>query len=170
MPSPTGYISLVADPDRACRRYAGHRHGRASHFAAEHALASFRTPQTLQSPIVLHFALHQQSSGLSPEVIAALIAVPVGLVTVVVQWLGVRRVSNDTNKQLEQQSEHLDRTLAEQRDQLHRTLAEQRDQLDRTLAEHRARTLNERFATAADRLGADRPAAVRLAAVYAMRA
>jgi len=30
------------------------------------------------------------------------------------------------------------------------------------------RTLNERFATAADRLGSDRPAAVRLAGVYAM--
>ena len=37
-----------------------------------------------------------------------------------------------------------------------------------TLAEQRDRTLNERFATAADRLGSDKPPAVRLAGVYAM--
>jgi hypothetical protein len=37
-----------------------------------------------------------------------------------------------------------------------------------TLAEQRYRTLNERFATAAEQLGSDRPAAVRLAGVYAM--
>jgi uncharacterized protein YjbI with pentapeptide repeats len=48
------------------------------------------------------------------------------------------------------------------------TLAEQRKQLDRTLEEQRTRTLNDRFATAADQLGSDKPAAVRLAAVYAM--
>src|SRR5215467_13769358 len=41
-------------------------------------------------------------------------------------------------------------------------------ELDRTLADQRTRTLNERFATAADRLGSDKPPAVRLAAVYAM--
>jgi uncharacterized protein YjbI with pentapeptide repeats len=41
-------------------------------------------------------------------------------------------------------------------------------QLDRTLAEQRTRTLNERFATAAEKLGSDKPAAVRLAGVYAM--
>jgi hypothetical protein len=40
-------------------------------------------------------------------------------------------------------------------------------QLDRTLAEQRTRTLNERFATAAEQLGSDKPA-VRLAGVYAM--
>ena len=34
-------------------------------------------------------------------------------------------------------------------------------QLDRTLAEQRARTLNERFATAAGQLGDDKPPAVR---------
>ena len=49
-----------------------------------------------------------------------------------------------------------------------RTLAEQRKELDRTLAEQRTRTLNERFATAADKLGDDKPPAVRLAGVYAM--
>jgi len=41
-------------------------------------------------------------------------------------------------------------------------------QLDRTLADQRLRTLNERFATAAGQLGSDKPAAVRLAGVYAM--
>ena len=40
-------------------------------------------------------------------------------------------------------------------------------QLDRTFAEQRTRTLNERFATAAEQLGSDKPA-VRLAGVYAM--
>lgn len=45
---------------------------------------------------------------------------------------------------------------------------EQRDQLDRTLTEQRTRTLNERFITAADKLGSDKPPAVRLAGVYAL--
>src|SRR5438876_10392735 len=40
-------------------------------------------------------------------------------------------------------------------------------QLSRTLGEQRTRTLNERFATAAEQLGSDKPA-VRLAGVYAM--
>jgi uncharacterized protein YjbI with pentapeptide repeats len=39
--------------------------------------------------------------------------------------------------------------------------------LDKTLSEQRTRTLNERFATAAEQLGSDKPA-VRLAGVYAM--
>lgn len=47
-------------------------------------------------------------------------------------------------------------------------IAAQRDQLDRTLAEQQVRTLNERFAAAADKLGMDKPATVRLAGVYAM--
>jgi hypothetical protein len=37
-----------------------------------------------------------------------------------------------------------------------------------TLAEQRLRTMNERFATAAEKLGNDKPPAVRLAGVYAM--
>jgi hypothetical protein len=37
-----------------------------------------------------------------------------------------------------------------------------------TLAEQHSRTLNERFATAADRLGIDKSASIRLAGVYAM--
>ena len=40
-------------------------------------------------------------------------------------------------------------------------------QLDRTLAEQRTRTLNERFGTAAEQLGSDKPT-VRLAGVYAL--
>jgi hypothetical protein len=67
-----------------------------------------------------------------------------------IQAFGIRRVSQDTRRIVQDQ------------------LDVQREQLDRTLAEGRLRTLNERFATAADRLGADRPAAVRLAAVYAI--
>jgi hypothetical protein len=62
-----------------------------------------------------------------------------------------------------------DGLVLEQRDQLDRTLAEQNQQLDRTLAEQRTRTLNERFTTAAEQLGSDKPA-VRLAGVYAMAA
>lgn len=41
---------------------------------------------------------------------------------------------------------------------LDRTLDAQTQQLDRTLAEQRTRTLNERFATAAEQLGSDKPA------------
>jgi len=49
-----------------------------------------------------------------------------------------------------------------------RDIKEQGEQLNRTLAEQRTRTLNERFSTAADKLGSDKPPAVRLAGVYAM--
>jgi uncharacterized protein HemX len=47
----------------------------------------------------------------------------------------------------------------EQREQLDKTLREQREQLDKTLAEQHLRTLNERFATAAEKLGGDKPPA-----------
>ena len=87
---------------------------------------------------------------MSPQVTAAVIAASVGVLTVIatvaVQISGRRATSRDTQKALE----------------------EQRKQLDRTLAEQRTRTLNERFATAAGQLGDDKPAAVRLAGVYAM--
>src|SRR5215468_4059915 len=102
---------------------------------------------------------------MSPQVEAAIIAASVGvftlIATVITQYLGRRATSRDTEKTL-------DRTLAEQREQLDRTLAEQSRQLDRTLAEQRTRTLNERFATAAEQLGSDKPPAVRQAGVYAM--
>ena len=87
---------------------------------------------------------------MSPQVTAAIIAaggvVLTVIATVAVQISGRRATSRDTQKALE----------------------EQREQLDRTLAEQRNRTLNERFATAAGQLGDDKPAAVRLAGVYAM--
>ena len=86
---------------------------------------------------------------MSPEVTAAIIAaggvILTVIATVAVQISGRRATSRDTQKALE----------------------EQRKQLDRTLAEQRTRTLNERFATAAEQLGSDKPA-VRLAGVYAM--
>jgi uncharacterized protein YjbI with pentapeptide repeats len=108
---------------------------------------------------------------MSAQVEAAIIASSVGVLTLigtlVVQFYGIRRTSRDTEKTLGEQGKQLDRTLAEQREQLDRTLAEQREQLDRTLAEQRTRTLNERFATAADQLGSDKPP-IRLAGVYAM--
>jgi hypothetical protein len=87
---------------------------------------------------------------MSPEVEAAIIAGAVGVLTVIVSLYGTRKTSKDT------------------RDGLNKQLMEQREALRQTLAEDRARTLNERFATAADKLGDDKPAAVRLAGVYAM--
>ena len=80
---------------------------------------------------------------------AAVIAASVSFLTLIgtlaAQYFGRRATSRDTQK----------------------TLEEQRKQLDRTLGEQRTRTLNERFATAAEQLGSDKPA-VRLAGVYAM--
>jgi Pentapeptide repeats (9 copies) len=79
-------------------------------------------------------------------VVAAVIAASVSLLTLIVsvvaQIYGIRKTSSGT--------------------------AETLKQLDRTLAEQRARTLNERFATAAEQLGSDKPPAVRLTGVYAM--
>ena len=108
---------------------------------------------------------------MSPQVVAAVIAASISFLTLIgtlaAQYLGRRATSRDTEKTLAQQVRHLDRTLTEQREQLNKTLKAQSDQLDRTLAEQRTRTLNERFATAADQLGSDKPA-VRLAGVHAM--
>ena len=97
---------------------------------------------------------------MSPEVIAAIIAGSVGIVTliatVIVQVVGFRSTKANT----EQQITAAEKNTAD-------TLEQQREQLDRTLAEQRTRTLNERFATAAEQLGSDKPA-IRLAGVYAM--
>jgi uncharacterized protein YjbI with pentapeptide repeats len=86
---------------------------------------------------------------MNPEVIAAIIAAAVSVLTLIgtlaAQYFGRRATSRDTQEALEVQGKQLDRTLAEQR----------------------TRTLNERFATAAEQLGSDKPA-VRLAGVYAM--
>ena len=83
---------------------------------------------------------------MSPQVVAAIIAASVSFLTLIgtlaVQYLARRATSRD--------------------------LEEQGKRLDRTLAEQRTRTLNERFATAAEQLGNDKPPAVRLAGVYAM--
>jgi ribosomal protein L29 len=87
---------------------------------------------------------------MSPEVTAAIIAGGVGIVTVIatviVQIVGFRSTKANTGQQIKATHEQLDRTLAEQR----------------------TRTLNERFATAAEQLGNYNKAAVRLAGVYAM--
>jgi len=87
---------------------------------------------------------------MSPAVEAALIAGGVGVLTLAgtmfSQFYGIHRTSSNTEKTLKQQTQHLDTKLAQQREQLDRTLAQQRD-----------RTLNERSATAADRLGSDNP-------------
>jgi uncharacterized protein YjbI with pentapeptide repeats len=108
---------------------------------------------------------------MDPTVVAAWIAAGVSVLTLVgtltAQYLSYRASSKDAEKTTEDQRKQLDQTLAEQREHLDLTLAEQSRQLDRTLAEQRTRTLNERFATAAEQLGSDKPA-VRLAGVYAM--
>lgn len=119
---------------------------------------------------------------MDPTVVAAWIAAGVSLLTLIgtllAQYLGYRAAGRDAEKTAEkaekaaektagEQRKQLDQTLAEQREQLDRTLDAQTQQLDRTLAEQRTRTLNERFATAAEQLGSDKPA-VRLAGVYAM--
>ena len=90
------------------------------------------------------------SAQVEAAIIAGCFGVVTVLLTVAVQLRGIRRTSRDTKQTLKEQ------------------LAGQREQLDKTLAAQRTRTLNERFATAADRLGDDRPPAVRLAGVYAM--
>jgi hypothetical protein len=97
---------------------------------------------------------------MSPEVEAAIIAAGIGILTVIAALYGTRKTSQDTKDGLNKQ-------LMEQREALERTLKDQREALDRTLTEQRTRTLNERFATAAEQLGSDK-AAVRLAGVYAM--
>ena len=76
---------------------------------------------------------------MSPQVEAALIAAGVGVLTVITTAFTQYLGRRATSKQL-----------------------------DRTLTEQRLRTLNERFATSAGQLGDDKPAAVRLAGVYAL--
>ena len=109
---------------------------------------------------------------MSPTVVAAIIAAIASILTLVgtvaTQRRGHRETSRDVDKTLKAQGEQLNTQLEEQRKQLNAQLEEQRKQLDRTLAEQRTRTLNERFATAAEQLGSDKPPAVQLAGVYAM--
>jgi uncharacterized protein YjbI with pentapeptide repeats len=98
---------------------------------------------------------------MSPQIEAALIAAVVSLIslggTVAVAFRSFHATKQATVD-----------TIVGQRDQLDQTLAAQRDQLNRTLADQHAKTLNERFATAAEKLGGDKPSAARLAGVHAM--
>jgi hypothetical protein len=117
---------------------------------------------------------------MSHEVEAAIITGTLTVIgTLAVQVYASHRSRRDTKETLKEQREQLDKTLKAQgdeldktlkarSDQVDKTLKAQSDQLDQTLAEQRTRTLNERFATAADKLGSDKPPAVRLAGVYAM--
>jgi uncharacterized protein YjbI with pentapeptide repeats len=109
---------------------------------------------------------------MSPVVMAAIIAGCFGVVTligtVVAQIIGFRSTRASTEGQINATHQDTADTLKQQREQLDTTLKAQSEQLKQTLAEQRARTLNERFATAADNLGSDKPPAVRLAGVYAM--
>jgi hypothetical protein len=97
---------------------------------------------------------------MNPEVTAAVIAASVSGLTLIgtlgAQYFGRRATERDTKEAFE-----------EQRKQLDKTLKAQSDQLDKTLAEQRLRTLNERFTSAAEQLGSDKPA-VRLAGIYAI--
>jgi hypothetical protein len=108
---------------------------------------------------------------MSPQVTAAIIAGCVGILTligtVIAQIIGFRSTRANTEKQIKATRTDTAETLQQQREQLDKTLGAQGDQLKQTLAEQRTRTLNERFATAAEQLGSDKPA-VRLAGVYAI--
>src|SRR5215831_10060505 len=86
---------------------------------------------------------------MKPEVVAAIIAASVSLLTLIgtlaAQYFGRLATNRDTERTLRAQGEHLERTLAEQRSQ----------------------TLTEWFGTAAEQLGHERPG-VRVAAIYAL--
>ena len=108
---------------------------------------------------------------MGPTVVAAWIAAGVSVLTlistVIVQIIGFRSTRADTERQIKATREDTADTLAQQRDQLTRTLDAQSRQLEQTLGEQRTRTWNERFTTAAEQLGSDKPA-IRLAGVYAI--
>ena len=109
---------------------------------------------------------------MDPAVVAAIIAAVVSFLTLIVSvWAqnhGVNKSSADNTKTLEAQREQLQGAFEAQSKQLKSTLEAQSEQLKSTLVQERDRTFNERFATAAGQLGDDKPAAVRLAGVYAM--
>jgi uncharacterized protein YjbI with pentapeptide repeats len=97
---------------------------------------------------------------MSPEVTAAIIAAGASVTTligtVIAQIIGFRLTKANTEQQIA--ATHEDTANA---------LGQEREHLEQTLAEQRVQTLNERFATAAEQLGSDKPA-VRLAGVYAL--
>lgn len=98
---------------------------------------------------------------MNPQVEAAVIAGIVSLIslggTVVVAVRGLHSTRQATAEMTESNRQTTDANIKAQR-----------EQLDKTLEEQHVRTLNERFATAVDMLGNDKPAAVRLAGVYAI--
>jgi hypothetical protein len=95
---------------------------------------------------------------MDPTVVAVWIAAGVSVLTLVgtlaAQYFGYHAATRAAEQ-----------TAGDQRRQMERTFAAQNQQLDRTLNEQRTRTWNERFATAAEQLGSDKPPEVRLAGV-----
>ncbi len=98
---------------------------------------------------------------MNPTIVASIIAGIVTLISVVGTLIVARWGFQATMKAAKTTAEeaHVDTD---------KTLIEQREQLEKTLAEQHVRTLNERFGTAAEKLGSDKAPAVRLAGVYAM--
>jgi hypothetical protein len=94
---------------------------------------------------------------MSPQAIALIVSVATLVGTLAVQVFGILKTSKDNKKTGDQRD-----------DRLEKKLKDQSDRLDKTLKEQRTRTLNERFATAADMLDDDKGPAVQLAGVYAM--
>jgi Pentapeptide repeats (8 copies) len=97
---------------------------------------------------------------MSPELVAAIIAASVSLLTLIgsvaTQIYGIRKTSNDTEK-----------TLKDQREQLDKTLKEQSKQLDKTIAEQREGQVTDRYAKAVEQLGSD-TLDVRIGGIYAL--
>ena len=123
------------------------------------------------------------NSVIVAALIGAIVALAVGVITLVAALRSARITAHEAHKDTldtlmqqrdaldktsAQQRDALDKTLTQQRDALDKTLTQQSDALDRTLKDQNLRTLNERFATAADKLGNDKSPAVQLAGVYAM--
>jgi hypothetical protein len=98
---------------------------------------------------------------MNPQVQAAIIAGIVSLISLGGTVVVALRGFHASVKAAEMAAQEAHKDTAD-------TLAAQRIQLDRTLEEQHVRTLNERFATAADQLGTDKPPSVRLAGIYAM--
>jgi hypothetical protein len=122
---------------------------------------------------------------MDPQVEAAFIAAGVSLIslagTVAVAIMGIqatRKVSADSIKaQREQldttlttQTEQFNTTFAAQSAQFNTTIIEQSRQFAESLSDQYAATLNERFVIAAEKIGADKPSAARIAGVYAIAA
>ena len=108
------------------------------------------------------------NSTVTAAIIAAIASFVTLIGTAAAQIYSIHRTKKDNEDTIEVTRKNTKDTIEGAHLDIAATLKGQTDQLEKTLGEQRARTLNERFATAADRLGSDKPAAVRLAAVYAM--